>query len=64
LGLAVRRLPRDPFPEEPGLSPRLAVGFFLSPKNRHFHNGTSKMMSFLQETVKLQEKKERTKNAI
>lgn len=41
--------------------------FFLWPKNRRLHNDTSKMMLFLEETVKLQEKKkkkERTKNAI
>lgn len=61
-GLAVSHLPPHPSARTWSRSESLApVWLLLWPKNRHLHNDTSKMMSFLQETVKLQEKRREPK---
>lgn len=63
LDLAVCRPPLCPFPHTwSRRSKGLAHAWLnLCPKNRHLHNDASKMMLFLQETVKLQEKKREPK---
>lgn len=62
LGLAASRVPPYPFAHTCSRRESLArTWLFLWPKNRHLHNDTSKMMLFLQETVKLQEKRREPK---